>query len=525
MSSDVPGADEVAPAASVDRVRVEDEMEQSYIDYAMSVIAGRALPDVRDGLKPVHRRILYAMHELGVRSGSSHRKSSSIVGETMGDYHPHGDSAIYDTLVRMAQEFSMRYPLVDGQGNFGSMDGDPPAAMRYTEARMAPIAEEMLADIGTDTVDFRSNYDDRLTEPEVLPAKVPNLLVNGSSGIAVGMSTNIPPHNLTEVIDAVVHLIDDPDCDVDDLVDTRDDRGNGTPGPIEGPDFPTGGTIVGREAVYSAYATGRGRVTVRASYELQRDEGRIVVTEIPFQENKSRMVERIAEDVNEGTIEGVSDHPRFVLLEGDLRDDDPALVPVEFVVRADGDPTAAGRVRRVDGLLADDGAAGREVRPLDRAVGPVAPVVPRVDEVLDVAVGVVDEVDDGVYHLAEVVRRDVRRHAHGDARRAVHEEVGHLRGEDLGLGEPVVVVRDEVDGVLADVGEHLLGDRGHPGLGVAHRRGRVAVHRPEVALAVDHRVPHREVLGHPHQRVVDRRVAMWVVVTHRLADDRRALPV
>jgi DNA gyrase subunit A len=307
MSSDVPGPDDVAPAASVDRVRVEDEMEQSYIDYAMSVIAGRALPDVRDGLKPVHRRILYAMHEIGVTPGSSHRKSSSIVGETMGDYHPHGDSAIYDTLVRMAQDFSMRYPLVDGQGNFGSMDGDPAAAMRYTEARMAPIAEEMLADIQKDTVEFSSNYDDRLTEPDVLPARVPNLLVNGSSGIAVGMSTNVPPHNLDEVVDAVVHLIDNPDCDVDDLVDTRDDRGNGTPGPVEGPDFPTGGTIVGREAVYSAYATGRGRVTVRASYELDREDGRIVVTEIPFQENKARMVERIAEDVNEGTIEGVSD--------------------------------------------------------------------------------------------------------------------------------------------------------------------------------------------------------------------------
>jgi DNA gyrase subunit A len=306
MSSDLPSED-VAPAASVDRVRVEDEMEQSYIDYAMSVIAGRALPDVRDGLKPVHRRILYAMHELGVTPGSSHRKCSSIVGETMGDYHPHGDSPIYDTLVRMAQDFSMRYPLVDGQGNFGSMDGDPAAAMRYTEARMAPIAEEMLEDIEKDTVDFQANYDDRLTEPEVLPAKVPNLLINGSSGIAVGMSTNIPPHNLTEVVDAVVHLIDNPDCGVDDLVDTRDDRGNGTPGPIEGPDFPTGGTIVGREAVYSAYSTGRGRVTVRASYELDREEGRIVVTEIPFQENKARMVERIAEDVNEGKIEGVSD--------------------------------------------------------------------------------------------------------------------------------------------------------------------------------------------------------------------------
>jgi len=308
MSSDVPGPEDVSNAASsVDRVRVEDEMEQSYIDYAMSVIAGRALPDVRDGLKPVQRRILYAMHEMGVSSNSGHRKSSSVVGETMGDYHPHGDSPIYDTLVRMAQDFSMRYPLVDGQGNFGSMDGDPPAAMRYTEARMAPIAEELLEDIEKDTVDFQANYDDRLTEPAVLPAKVPNLLVNGSSGIAVGMSTNIPPHNLTEVVDAVVHLIDNPDCSVDDLVDTRDDRGNGTPGPIKGPDFPTGGTIVGKEAVYSAYSTGRGRVTVRASYELEREEGRIVVTEIPFQENKARMVERIAEDVNEGKIEGVSD--------------------------------------------------------------------------------------------------------------------------------------------------------------------------------------------------------------------------
>jgi len=308
MSSDVPGPEDVSNAASsVDRVRVEDEMEQSYIDYAMSVIAGRALPDVRDGLKPVQRRILYAMNEMGVTSNSGHRKSSSVVGETMGDYHPHGDSPIYDTLVRMAQDFSMRYPLVDGQGNFGSMDGDPPAAMRYTEARMASIAEELLEDIEKDTVDFQANYDDRLTEPEVLPAKVPNLLVNGSSGIAVGMSTNIPPHNLTEVVDAVVHLIDNPDCDVDDLVDTRDDRGNGTPGPIKGPDFPTGGTIVGKEAVYSAYSTGRGRVTVRASYELDREEGRIVVTEIPFQENKARMVERIADDVNEGKIEGVSD--------------------------------------------------------------------------------------------------------------------------------------------------------------------------------------------------------------------------
>ena len=301
MSSDRPDNPDgtEVPAANIEHVRVEDEMEQSYIDYAMSVIAGRALPDVRDGLKPVHRRILYAMHEMGVTPGSGHRKSSSIVGDTMGDYHPHGDSAIYDTLVRMAQEFSLRYPLVDGQGNFGSMDGDPPAAMRYTEARMAPIAEELLADIEKDTVDFQANYDDRLQEPAVLPAKLPNLLLNGSSGIAVGMSTNIPPHNLSEVVDAVVHLIHNPDCEVSDLMEH-----------IEGPDFPTGGNIVGREAIYSAYTTGRGRLRVRAEYERHhRDRGadQIIITELPYQENKARMVERIADDIREGVIEGVSD--------------------------------------------------------------------------------------------------------------------------------------------------------------------------------------------------------------------------
>ena len=300
MSSDLPeGPDVNAEAARVEHVRVEDEMEQSYIDYAMSVIAGRALPDVRDGLKPVHRRILYAMHEMGVTSGSSHRKSSSVVGEVMGDYHPHGDSAIYDTLVRMAQDFSMRYPLVDGQGNFGSMDGDPPAAMRYTEARMAPIAEELLEDLEKGTVDFSANYDDRLEEPDVLPSAFPNLLVNGSSGIAVGMSTNIPPHNLGEVIDATIHLIDNPDAEVTDLMEY-----------VKGPDFPTGANIVGKNAIHAAYSTGRGRLTVRAEYEIDElDSGRprIVITELPFQENKARIVERIADDVNEGRIEGVSD--------------------------------------------------------------------------------------------------------------------------------------------------------------------------------------------------------------------------
>ncbi|MFC7238045.1 DNA gyrase subunit A [Saliphagus sp. GCM10025317] len=298
MSSEVPDPTDI-DAASVEPVRIEDEMEQSYIDYAMSVIAGRALPRVEDGLKPVHRRILYAMHEMGVTSRSSHRKSSSIVGETMGDFHPHGDQAIYDTLVRMAQDFSMRYPLVDGQGNFGSMDGDPPAAQRYTEARMAAIAEELLEDIDKDTVDFSSNYDDRLQEPDVLPAAFPNLLVNGSSGIAVGMSTNIPPHNLGEVIDATVELIDNPDATVEDLMEH-----------VKGPDFPTGANIVGRDAIYSAYKTGRGRIRVRAEFEVEewkRDRERIVVTEVPYQANKARLVERIAEDVTEGALEGISD--------------------------------------------------------------------------------------------------------------------------------------------------------------------------------------------------------------------------
>ncbi|ELY94997.1 DNA gyrase subunit A [Natrialba hulunbeirensis JCM 10989] len=298
MSSDVPDPTDVE-ARAVENVRIEDEMEQSYIDYAMSVIAGRALPDVRDGLKPVHRRILYAMHEMGVTSRSSHRKSSSIVGETMGDYHPHGDSAIYDTLVRMAQDFSMRYPLVDGQGNFGSMDGDPAAAPRYTEARMAAVSEELLEDIDKDTVDFSSNYDDRLQEPDVLPSAFPNLLVNGSSGIAVGMSTNIPPHNLGEIIDATIELIDDPDATVEDLMEH-----------VKGPDFPTGANIVGRDAIYSAYKTGRGRIRVRAEFEVEEWKNgreRIVITELPYQENKARLVERIAEDVTEGDIEGISD--------------------------------------------------------------------------------------------------------------------------------------------------------------------------------------------------------------------------
>ncbi|MCX2819744.1 DNA gyrase subunit A [Haladaptatus sp. F3-133] len=283
-------------ASNVDNVRVEDEMEQSYIDYAMSVIAGRALPDVRDGLKPVHRRILYSMEYEDITSSSGHRKSSSVVGTAMGNWHPHGDKAIYDALVRMAQDFSMRYPLVDGQGNFGSLDGDPPAAMRYTEARMSPLAEEMLADIDKDTVDWQSSYDDRLNEPEVLPAGFPNLLVNGSSGIAVGMSTNIPPHNLGEVVDAAVELIENPEATVADLMEH-----------VEGPDFPTGGKVVGRNAIAKAYETGRGKLTVRGITELNEDEGRVIITEMPYQVDKADLIEKIADLVGDGKVEGVRD--------------------------------------------------------------------------------------------------------------------------------------------------------------------------------------------------------------------------
>ena len=299
MSSDVPDSTGgETGAARIDSVRIEEEMEQSYIDYAMSVIVGRALPKVEDGLKPVHRRVLYAMARDGVTSGATHRKSSKVVGDTMGDFHPHGDSAIYDALARMAQPFSMRAMLVDGQGNFGSVDGDPPAAMRYTESRMSPIAEELLEDIGKDTVDFSPNYDDRLEEPDVLPAAFPNLLVNGSSGIAVGMSTNIPPHNLGEVIDATIHLIENPGCSIPELMEY-----------VPGPDFPTGATIVGRDGIYEAYESGRGRIRVRADYEIEESgQGeRIVVTELPFQTNKARLIERIANAVTDGKLEGIRD--------------------------------------------------------------------------------------------------------------------------------------------------------------------------------------------------------------------------
>ncbi|HOC68692.1 MAG TPA: DNA gyrase subunit A [Candidatus Hydrogenedentes bacterium] len=281
-------------------IAIESEMKNSFLDYSMSVIVSRALPDVRDGLKPVHRRVLYAMHNLNLSKGRPYRKSAAIVGDTMGKYHPHGDSSIYDTLVRLAQEWNMRYPLVDGQGNFGSIDGDSAAAMRYTESRMEAITALMLGDIEKQTVDMVDNYDGREKEPSVLPAAIPNLLVNGSYGIAVGMATSCPPHNLTEVCNALVHLIDNPDATSKDLMRF-----------VKGPDFPTGGIICGRKGIYDAYTTGRGRVTVRAkiAVESRKDSGkeRLIIQEIPYQVNKARLIENIAELVQNKTIEGITD--------------------------------------------------------------------------------------------------------------------------------------------------------------------------------------------------------------------------
>ncbi len=284
---------------NIQEVNIVDEMRTSYIDYAMSVIVGRALPDVRDGLKPVHRRILYSMDEIGMGPDKAYKKSARLVGDVLGKYHPHGDSAVYDAMVRMAQDFSIRYPLVDGHGNFGSIDGDSAAAMRYTEARMTRLAAEMLKDIDKNTVDFVPNFDESLKEPSVLPAKFPNLLVNGSSGIAVGMATNIPPHNLGEVIDGLCLLIDNPDCEIEDLIKH-----------IKGPDFPTGGMIMGKNGIYSSYRTGRGMIKMRAQTVIEEDKRgreRIVITEIPYQVNKARLVEKIADLVKEKKIEGISD--------------------------------------------------------------------------------------------------------------------------------------------------------------------------------------------------------------------------
>src|SRR5919197_1512473 len=281
-------------AANIVPINVEDEMRRSYLDYSMSVIIGRALPDVRDGLKPVHRRVLWAMNELGNTYNRPYKKSARVVGDVIGKYHPHGDIPVYDTIVRLTQSFSMRYPLIDGQGNFGSVDGDAPAAMRYTEVRMARLANEVLADIEKETVNFQPNYDESLSEPTVLPTRIPNLLINGSDGIAVGMATKIPPHNLTEVVDAAVALVREPNMKEAELLKL-----------VPGPDFPTGGFIYGREGIRQAYTTGRGIIQMRARAGIDRigrgatERDAIIITEIPYQVNKARLIERIAELVNE----------------------------------------------------------------------------------------------------------------------------------------------------------------------------------------------------------------------------------
>ena len=287
----------MAEGEKVISINIEDEMKSAYIDYSMSVIVSRALPDVRDGMKPVHRRVLYGMHELGIRASSSYKKSARIVGEVLGKYHPHGDTSVYDAMVRMAQEWSLRYMLIDGQGNFGSVDGDSPAAMRYTEARMQKISEEMLADIEKETVDHQLNFDDSIYEPTVLPTRIPGLLVNGASGIAVGMATNMPPHNLTEVVDGIIAYIRNPDIDIDGLMEY-----------VKAPDFPTGGIIYGYEGVREAFHTGRGRIVMRAKSSFEEIDGReaIVVTEIPYLVNKADMIKRTADLVNEKKIEGIS---------------------------------------------------------------------------------------------------------------------------------------------------------------------------------------------------------------------------
>ena len=287
------------PDQVITQSNLVDEMEKSYIEYAMSVIVGRALPDVRDGLKPVHRRILYTMYESGLTSDKPFKKSATCVGDVLGKYHPHGDSSVYDAMVRLAQDFSMRYLLVDGHGNFGSVDGDPPAAYRYTEARLSKLSNEMLRDIDKDTVNWDPNFDESMKEPRVLPSRFPNLLVNGSSGIAVGMATNIPPHNLTEVINACVCVLDDPECSMVDLMEH-----------VSGPDFPTGGIIMGRSGIRAAYATGRGKVVVRARTEFEefgKDRMRIIVTELPYQVNKRQLIKNIAEQVKDKRLEGISD--------------------------------------------------------------------------------------------------------------------------------------------------------------------------------------------------------------------------
>ena len=299
MTDNIVTPENISPKDKISSISLVDEMKKSYLEYAMSVIVSRALPDCRDGLKPVHRRILYAMNESGYNFNKAYKKSARIVGDVMGKYHPHGDGAIYDSMVRMAQDFSMRLELIDGQGNFGSMDGDPPAAMRYTEARLSKVSERIVSDLEKETVSFQPNYDDSTKEPTVLPAQYPNLLVNGASGIAVGMATNIAPHNLGEVIEAALACIENPNIDLFELNKI-----------ILGPDFPTGGQIIGTKGIKEAFATGRGGCVLRSKTSIEifkKDREAIIIHEVPYQVNKAKLIEKIAETVKNGVIEGISD--------------------------------------------------------------------------------------------------------------------------------------------------------------------------------------------------------------------------
>src|SRR5438874_910408 len=392
------------------------------------------------------------MHELGLVPGRPYKKSATVVGDVLGKYHPHGDVAVYDSLVRMVQDFSLRYPLVDGQGNFGSVDGDPPAAYRYTEARLTRIAMTMLEDIDKNTVDFVPNFDDRLQEPTVLPARLPNLIVNGTSGIAVGMATNIPPHNLAETVEAINHLVDHSDASIKDLRKF-----------IKGPDFPTGAIIYGREGIKECYEKVRGRMVLRARGVVE--------------EKESAGNQQIVDGA------GPEHHPPATLL-----------------------------VALLDPLAAVDDRARREVRPLDE-----------LPEILEGRVRVVDQMVDRLNRLRQVVRRDVGRHPHRDARRAVHDQVGEPRRQHRRLLQPVVEVGDEVDGILVDVLEHRHRDAGEAGFRVAIGGRRIAVYRAEVPLAIHQRIAQREILDHPHQRVVHRHIAVRVILAEHVADDCGAL--
>nr|PZM94066.1 MAG: DNA gyrase subunit A [Pseudomonadota bacterium] len=402
MSSQNPNFPEGGPIATP--VNIEDEMRRSYLDYSMSVIVGRALPDVRDGLKPVHRRILYAMYDEGLLHNRKFSKCAGVVGEVLKKYHPHGDASVYDALVRLAQDWNMRYLLVEGQGNFGSIDGDPAAAYRYTEARLTKLAEAMLADIEKDTVDFGPNFDGSTEEPLVLPTRFPNLLVNGSSGIAVGMATNIPPHNMGEVIDACLHLIDHPDCTIQDLMRH-----------LPGPDFPTGGIIHGRKGIVDAYTTGRGSIRVRAKYRIEVDEKRdretIVIEELPYQVNKARLIERIAELIREKKIEGIAD----------LRDESDREEPVRIVVEVKRDAMAQIVVNNLFSQTALESTFGVTMLAIDGGV-------PRLLDLKQL-------LDRFVSHRREVVTRRTRH----DLRKAE---------ERLHIVEGLVVALDLIDLVV-----------------------------------------------------------------------------